>query len=92
MSVVVEYRVRPDGLVLAPTLDAVDVSLDVEEITALGPERPQLFAWVDGDLSGFEAALAEDPTVVNPTTLGEHGDRLLCRVCTTDALFVATLL
>jgi predicted DNA binding protein len=86
MSIILEYRLRSEGLALAPTLAAADVSLEIEGITAFGPTHPQLFAWVEGDLSGFEAALAEDPTVTEPTTLSDHGERRLYRVRTTDAV------
>jgi len=86
MSVVIEHRLRSDGLALAPTLATADVSLEVEGILAFEPTHPQLFAWVEGDLAGFEGALAEDPTVTEPTTLSDHGDRRLYRVRTTDAV------
>jgi len=86
MSVVIEHGFRSDGLVLGPTLDAADVSLEIEGVAAFEPTHPQLFAWVEGDLPGFEAALETDPTVADPTTLSDHGDRRLYRVRATDAV------
>ncbi|MFC7176111.1 helix-turn-helix domain-containing protein [Halosegnis marinus] len=84
MSVILEYAFRSDGLVLAPALDATDVRLDLEGVTASRPTHPQLFGWVKGDLDAFDAAVAEDPTVDEVTVLSDHGDRRLYRFRTTD--------
>lgn len=86
MSVVVEYAFRSAGLVLAPTLASTDVRLDVEGVTAPEPIHPQVFVWVEGAVDAFESAMADDPTVTNPTCLNNPGDRRLYRVTATEAV------
>lgn len=86
MSVVAEYIVRPDELVLSETVTAVpDVQLEVERTYAMDPDRPILFVWVSTDEFGvFDAALNADATVESVTTLSEvDGDRLY-RVAASD--------
>jgi hypothetical protein len=86
MSVVLEYAFRSPGLVLAPTLAATDVRLEVEGVTSPEPIHPQVFTWVEGDVDAFESAMAADPTVTDPCLLSDHGDRRLYRVTATDAV------
>lgn len=79
MSVIAEYAVEGDGLVLSPSLNALpDIELDVERSYATDPDRPILFLWADGgDLDAFEAALDDDYTVADYETLSEvDGSRL----------------
>jgi len=90
MSIIVEYALRSDGFVLAPTLDAVDVRLVLENMVATDPSRPILFVWVEGDLPGFDAALAADPTVTDVTVLNEGPGSRLYRLQATDATRLVT--
>jgi len=90
MSLIVEYALRSDGLVLAPTLDAVDVRLVLERTVGTDPSRPILFVWAEGDLPGFETAVAEDPTVADVTHLSEGTASRLYRCQATDATELVT--
>lgn len=81
MSVIVEYSVGMDGLVCESTLQRVDARVDVERTYATDPERPILFVWVTcDDLSAFEAAIAEDPTVRDVQSLSTVDDSRLYRL------------
>jgi predicted DNA binding protein len=79
MSVIAEYAVRSGKLALADTVDAVpEVGLDIERAYATDPDRPILFVWVTAaDVDGFDAALAEDPTIAAAERIDEvDGDYL----------------
>jgi hypothetical protein len=78
MGLVVEYTLKPDRLVLAPTLSAVEVRLVVEGVTALAPTSPSLFVWVEADdFEAFDTAVRTDPTVTDVQMLSEaDGERL----------------
>ncbi|WP_255197355.1 helix-turn-helix domain-containing protein [Halorarius litoreus] len=85
MSVILEYAMRSDELVLAQTLASGDIRLDVERVTALDPECPVLFTWVGSDdLDGFEAAARDDPTVTDITVLSEVDGKRLYSMQLTD--------
>ena len=64
MSIIVEYSIGMDGLLLEQTLRRVDARVDVEKTYATDPSRPILFVWVTtDDPDAFEAAMTDDPTV-----------------------------
>jgi predicted DNA binding protein len=90
MSLIVEYGLQSERLVLAPTLDAVDVRLVLERTVGTDPARPILFAWAEGDLSGFEAALTADPTVADVTVLNDGAGSRLYRFQVTDETELVT--
>lgn len=86
MSVIAEYQLASDGLVLAPTFDRVPaVELELERSFATDPNCPVLFAWGSGPLDTFERAAADDPTVADLDTLDTFGGRRLYRIAVSDA-------
>lgn len=81
VSVLVEFSIGMDGLAFESTLQRVDARVDVEQTYATDPERPILFVWVTcDDLSAFEAAMAEDPTVADVQSLSTVDGRRLYRL------------
>jgi predicted DNA binding protein len=91
MSVVVEFTLGPERLVLAETLSSVAVRLDIEEVTALAPVHPSLFVWVEApegaeraDLEAFDAAARADPTVTDVEVLSEVDGKRLYSMRLTD--------
>ncbi|WP_276258288.1 helix-turn-helix domain-containing protein [Haloglomus litoreum] len=86
MSVIAEYRLSADRLVLAPTFEAVpDVELELERSFATDPDCPILFAWARGPLEAFERAVADDPTVADLTVLDTVGEKRLYRIAVGEA-------
>jgi hypothetical protein len=90
MSVIAEYVLGPAKLTLAETLAAVDVRLAVERTVGTDPTEPVLFVWVEGDVESFDAALAADPTVTEPTLLSSSGSKRLYRLQLTGEVPVVT--
>lgn len=86
MSVIAEYQLASDGLVLAPTFDHVPtVELELERSFATDPDCPVLFAWGSGPLEAFERAAADDPTVADLDVLDTFGGRRLYRIAVSEA-------
>lgn len=85
MSVIAEYRVSADRLVMGPTFEAVpDIELELERSFATDPAHPILFAWVRGPLDAFETAATEDPTVADLRVLDTVGEKRLYRIAVGD--------
>jgi predicted DNA binding protein len=86
MSVVAEFTLGAERLVLAQTLSSVAVRLDIEEVTALAPTHPSLFVWVEeaDDLEAFDAAVRADPTVTDVEVLSEVDGKRLYSMRLTD--------
>jgi predicted DNA binding protein len=86
VSIIGEYRLSPDRLVLAPTFEAVpEFELELERSFATDPDRPILFAWGRGALAAFESAAADDATVADLVTLDTVGEKRLYRLTVGDA-------
>jgi hypothetical protein len=85
MSIIAEYSMDVEGLVLERTVRAVDVRLEVERAYATDPSQPILFVWACGDdLDAFEAALDDDPTVTEVQRFSTVEERRLYRLQVTD--------
>lgn len=80
MSVIAEYTVQSDELVLSTTLSTISVRLELERTVAIDPERPILFAWLKGDLAAFDDAVGDDPTVSDVEVLSEVDNARLYRL------------
>jgi predicted DNA binding protein len=78
VSVIAEYRLTSDRLVLATTFERLPrVELELERSFANDAGRPVLFGWVTGPLDAFERTMATDPTVSSFERLdGIDGRRL----------------
>ncbi|MFB6207502.1 MAG: helix-turn-helix domain-containing protein [Haloglomus sp.] len=86
MSVIAEYQLSADRLVLAPTFEAVPgIELELERSFATDPDHPILFAWARGPLEPFETAAADDPTVAELRALDTVGEKRLYRITVGDA-------
>lgn len=86
MSVIAEYRLSADRLVLAPTFEALpEIELELERSFATDPDAPILFAWVRGPLEAFERTVADDPTVADLTVLDTVGEKRLYRIAVGEA-------
>ncbi|MFC7176112.1 helix-turn-helix domain-containing protein [Halosegnis marinus] len=90
MSVIVEYTLRSPDLVLTPTFAATAARMVIEDTVGTDPRRPVLFGWVEGDLDGFAAAVAEDPTVAEARLLSEAEDSHLYRIQVAGATELVT--
>lgn len=81
MSIIAEYRLSADRLVLGPTFEAVPgIELELERSFATDPQRPVLFAWARGPLDAFETAVADDATVADLQVLDTVGEKRLYRI------------
>lgn len=86
VSVIAEYRLASDRLVLAPAFGTVpSVELVLERSFATDPARPVLFAWAAGPLDAFEDAMAGDPTVERFETLDAVDGKRLYRIAVAGA-------
>lgn len=65
MSTIAEFSIPPEDFALERTLERVPgAEFEIERVAAHGKGRLTPFVWVHADeFGGFEAALAEDPTV-----------------------------
>jgi len=90
MSLIAEYALRPDGLVLAPTLVTANVRLVLERTVGTDPSQPVLFSWVEGDLQTFETTVTDDPTVTDVTCLNDGSESRLYRLQATEAAELVT--
>ncbi|WP_276300222.1 helix-turn-helix domain-containing protein [Halorussus lipolyticus] len=75
MSVLTGFTVPGEDFLLEWTLDSVpEMRVEIERV-AVEDDEVTPFFWVAGDdFEAFEAALADDPTVEDVTTLEEHAD------------------
>ncbi|WP_254831727.1 helix-turn-helix domain-containing protein [Haloglomus salinum] len=86
MSVIAEYRLSADRLVLGSTFETVpDIELELERSFATDPDHPILFAWGRGPLDAFERAATDDPTVADLNVLDTVGEKRLYRIAVGDA-------
>ena len=78
MAILTEFLVPADDFLLTWTLEAVPGGHVEIERVAVEDENVTPFLWASGvDFDAFEAALADDPTVEDPTTIETHdGQRL----------------
>ncbi|GAB3668080.1 helix-turn-helix domain-containing protein [Halopiger thermotolerans] len=74
--VIAELTLAHPELVLAPTIEAVpEVTAELEYQTIAGPGEYYLFFEVHGgDFDRFDRALADDPTVSEPSIIIDGGD------------------
>jgi predicted DNA binding protein len=85
MGLIAEFSVSSPELALSEATTAVPaVTLELTDILATDPQRPQLTFWAFGndesDVAAFDRALAEDWTATNIETHTNLEDRRLYRV------------
>ncbi|AEH36487.1 helix-turn-helix domain-containing protein [Halopiger xanaduensis] len=85
--VIAELTLAHPELVLAPTIEAVpEVSAELEYQTIAGPGEYYLFFEVyGGDFGRFDRAIADDPTVSEPSIIIDGGDFRVYRMRLTSA-------
>ncbi|UPV99011.1 helix-turn-helix domain-containing protein [Halorussus gelatinilyticus] len=81
MGIVTEFAVPADDFLLAWTLDALpDVHVEIERV-AVEDDAVTPFFWASGvDFEAFEAALEDDSSVADPSTVETHEDQRLYQV------------
>lgn len=92
MSIIAEYAVAPERLVLADAIEAVpEVTLKIERAYATDPDLPIVFMWASAErIDAFEAALEADTSVADVEQISEmDGDRLY-RIQTADGTAIVT--
>lgn len=82
MSVVAEFTVPAEGFVLGEALAAApDVTVEFERVVTHSREWVMPFLWARGeDLPAFDAALDEDPTVVEATVTDKSDGTVIYKV------------
>jgi predicted DNA binding protein len=89
MSIIAEYSIGIEGLVFEHTVRHVDVELEVERSYATDPSRPILFVWAcSDDFEALEAAMDEDPTVMDVQRFSTVEGRRLYRLQVTGEVDV----
>lgn len=93
-TLVAEFTIEHEDLVLAPTLSASAVTIDPDGPVTGGPGVRYLFFTARGeDLDGFEDALADDHTLDDVTVMSQFEDHRVYRALLADeALTVASVL
>lgn len=81
MSVIAEFTVPSKDFALHETLTAVpEIVVEIERVVATKEDRIMPYFWVyDGDQSRFEAALADDSSIQDPTRVDHVDDSVLYR-------------
>ncbi|WP_232688466.1 helix-turn-helix domain-containing protein [Halobacterium zhouii] len=86
MSVIAAFSLTSPRMVLYDAMTTnPDVRIDVESVDGLPDGNPVTVMWAeDGDLSAFDAALREDPTVENVARLESFPERNLYKYRVSD--------
>ena len=82
MSIIAEFRISGNPLVLMPSLRAAP-GMTVRREWSFGNEKsdPVMFVWASGgDFEAFEAALPDDPTIREHERIDDEGEKRLYRV------------
>ncbi|THE63526.1 bacterio-opsin activator [Salinadaptatus halalkaliphilus] len=85
MGLVAEFQVRSLELPLTDAVAAVpDVTLYIDRILVVDPDRPVVFCRAVGPYEAFREALADDPTVDAHATVDESTESALYRITLSD--------